>query len=621
MLVYSANKEQFNLDVINNRIADAIENKLKELHITGGQEREYISWQQSMNFMRNALDDKSIPNANIAIEYQIPRTSKRVDFIISGEGENHEENVVIVELKQWEKAEKVNDVMVHSVRTYVGGGLKQVNHPSYQAYAYSVHIKNASALIQDEKIGVIPCAYLHNFQRRYRDSLSDPIYEQWYEEAPFFISDEAVKFREFIKKYIRFESRDHELLFKIDNGRIRPSTALQDAIVSVLKGKQEFLLLDDQATAYDICLQAAKDCVNDGMKRTIIIRGGPGTGKSVLAINLLKELTTRELNVAYCTKNNAPRNAYLRLLTESDLKKEVSIKALFRSPFGLAKSPISFYDCLLVDEAHRLVQKMYGDWDGKNQVKECIQASKLSVFLIDEDQRITTKDIGSIDEIRYWAKTLGSEVIMNDDLVLSSQFRCNGSDAYIQLVDNFLQVGEYVDIDVSELHYDMEVFTDPCEMREHLRLKNGNNKARMIAGYCFDWDVKNRRGEYDIVLSDGFKAKWNLVNDNVWAINPNSFEEVGCIHTAQGLEFDYVGVIIGKDLTYDKATGKVVCHPDQISKDDKTSGIRTAPIGEAIKLIKNTYKTLLTRGQKGCYVYCQDAALAEHLDYLLKKRN
>ena len=161
---------------------------------------------------------------------------------------------------------------------------------------------------------------------------------------------------------------------------------------------------------------------------------------------------------------------------------------------------------------------------------------------------------------------------------------------------------------------DIRVFDDPNELREALREKNrANNKARMVAGYCYDWDVKNHRGDYDIHLENGFQAQWNLEKDKIWAINPKSFEQVGCIHTAQGLEFDYVGVLIGKDLRYDASTGSVITDPTQISKDDKSSGIRTARKEVAEKLIKNTYKTLLTRGQKGCFIYCEDKPLAKHI--------
>lgn len=622
MIVYSATKEKFNNDVKTNQISGIILDSLRSKHISGGQDAEFNSWQNSLHFMKDVIDDPGIPNdVSVAIEYQIPRTSKRVDFMIAGADDANRNNVVVVELKQWTRVEKVDDIMMHSVKTFTGGANRIVNHPSYQAYAYSTFIKNSSEQVQDEDIGIIPCAYLHNYDPMYKSALADPIYETWYNEAPYFIRDEYAQIQSFIKKYIKKTSSSGDLLYKIDNGRIRPSKALQDCLVSLMNGNSEFILLDDQAVAFDICQQAMKQCLKDMHKRTVIIQGGPGTGKSVLAVNLLKDFVSSELNAAYCTKNRAPREAYLKLLSNKDLKAEVNIKQLFRSPFGLGAAPQNYYDCLIVDEAHRLVKKMFMDKYGENQVKECINASLLSVFLIDEDQRITTKDIGSINEIDKWANELDSKIVSDENTILKSQFRCNGSDQYIQLLNNILQIGEPVDLDLSDLHFDIRVFDDPNELRDELREKNKiNNKARMVAGYCYDWNVKNGKGDFDIFLKNGFKAKWNLQNDNIWAINKKSFEQVGCIHTAQGLEFDYVGVLIGKDLRYDPATGKVVTDRSKVSKDDKSSGIRTSSDFVAERLIKSTYKTLLTRGQKGCYIYCEDDDLREYIkEFILTK--
>lgn len=615
MIVYSGTKSQFNNDVNLNLISDKILEKLREKHLSGGQESEYQSWQNSLHFMRSAIDDPDIPNdVEVAIEYQIPRTSKRVDFMIAGADAANTNNVVVVELKQWSSAEKVDDIMRHSVRAYTGGENRIVNHPSYQAYAYATFIKNSSEQVQDERIGIKPCAYLHNCSPAARTPLDDDIYTPWLEEAPLFDKSQAMQLRNFIKKFIVSKSSTGDLLYKIDNGRIRPSKALQDCLVSLMKGNEEFMLLDDQAVVFDLCKKYMAQCRKDMQKRTIIIQGGPGTGKSVLAVNLLKEFLLKNNNACYCTKNSAPREAYQKLLAKSNYKAMVNIKQLFRSPFGLCNLTSNFYDCLIVDETHRLVKKMYGDWKGDNQVKECINASLFTVFLLDEDQQITKKDIGSVEEIKKWATELDSEVIMNEDTVLQSQFRCNGSDQYIQLINNILQIGKPMDIDLKELNFDIRVFDDPNELRDTLReLNKINNKARMVAGYCYDWNVKHNRGEYDIYLENGFKAKWNLENDKIWAINLNSFEEVGCIHTAQGLEFDYIGVLIGNDLRFDKASGKIITDRTKISKDDKSSGIRSAKEDVAERLIKNTYKTLLTRGQKGCFIYCEDKVLADYI--------
>ena len=617
MIVYEDSKRCFVEDIKSNCIADKITAKIRERGINAGHEREYISWQNSLQFMRNIVDDNDIDDeVRIAIEYNIPLTSKRVDFIICGADANNNDNVVVVELKQWQKAEVVADDMHYCVKTFVGGNNRIVCHPSYQAYSYACFIRNYSQKVLDDGINLIPCAYLHNYDPDFKQTLSNSIYKEWVSEAPFFIRNETEQFSAFVKKYVTRRSSNGDLLYKIDHGRLKPTKTLQDSLASMVKGNKEFMLLDEQAVCYDMCLKTMAKCKEDGKKRTIVIQGGPGTGKSVLAVNLLMEFINKSLNTCYATKNSAPREAFLSLLTHSDAKKQVNIRQLFRSPFGLSNVPDNTYDCLIVDEAHRLVKKMYGDWNGENQVKECISASLLSIFLLDEDQAVTVNDIGSIAEISKWCRELNSTLKMPAEAKLVSQFRCNGSDAYIQFIDDILQrTEESVTVDLDELNFDFRIFDSAIELREALREKNAiNNKSRMVAGYCYDWNVKHGRGDYDIMLPDGFKAKWNLEKDKIWAINPNSFEEVGCIHTAQGLEFDYVGVLIGKDLKYDSTSGRIITDKQAISKDDKSSGIRSCKNESIVrKLILNTYKTLLTRGQKGCYVYCEDKSLAEYI--------
>jgi len=625
MIIYQNNIENFIKDVKNNLIGQTIRDSMSQKKLFSGNSSEYLSWVNSMNYVRNVIDDVHIPkDAQVAIEYQIPQSSKRVDFIISG-NDGFKDNIIIIELKQWEKAEKISDDIEHSIKTFTGGGIRRVAHPSYQAYSYATLIKNTSEAIQNENVQIIPSAYLHNYLPINRHHLDDPIFNFWINEAPFFISNEFNQIREFIKKYIKFKSQDGDILYKIDQGRLKPSKALQDSIVSMMKGNREFLLIDDQITAYDICKDVMKKSSKDGKKRSVIIQGGPGTGKSVLALNLLQDFVKNKFMANYITKNSAPRKAFLELISKSDLKNKTNLKSLFRSPFGLSNVPKNTYDALIVDESHRLVQKMYRDWNGENQVKECINASLVSIFFIDEDQKITTKDIGSIDNILKFAKDLDTEVYYGDDLVLSSQFRCNGSDGYIQFLNEVLEIKKKDNFSFFELNYDFKVYDDPNNMRDDLRKINESqkhlNKVRMVSGYCYPWNIKNKRlYNYDIELKNGFYAKWNLENDETWAINNKSFEEVGCIHTAQGLEFDYVGVIIGKDLTYDIENEKIVTDKSKIHKDDNSSGIRTSNFTDADKLIKNTYKTLLTRGQKGCYIYCEDQSLSKYLKDKLENR-
>ncbi len=621
MLVYHADKKDFSRDVIDGRIAEIVKAKLLENGISDNNEAEFRSWENSLTFMRMALENPSIPSeAEVAIEYQIPLTSKRVDFMIAGSDMEGNDNVVIIELKQWEKAEKVDEVSSHTVKTYTGGAIREVAHPCYQAYSYKQHIANYSCFVQDRRIRLSPAAYCHNYDENQKEGLFDPLYAPWLEEAPLFARHGNRALSEFIAKRIKKRSDDGEILYKIDHGRIRPAKALQDCLASMINGNEEFTLLDEQSVVYDKIMNAYLACQKDRKKRVLIVRGGPGTGKSVLAINLLCALLKKDSHCAYLTKNSSPRKVYLKMLSKGDVKKEVAVDELFRSPFGLHDLPVNFYECLLVDEAHRLVKQMFRDYGGENQIKECIYASLLSVFFIDETQRISIKDIGSVEEIRRWAKLEGvdeNHIYEGPSYNLKSEFRCNGSEAYLAFINQLLGIEDTGENKLDPESFDFEVFDDPCSLRQAILQKNDvNGKSRLVAGYCYDWNVKNKRGDVDISLDGGrFQANWNDPNASktpLFAIDPRQKDRVGCIHTVQGLEFDYVGVIIGKDLRYEG--GRVITDQNQISSDDNSSGIRKCKDKTlADSLIRNTYKVLLTRGQKGCYVYCEDAALRDYI--------
>ncbi len=561
--------------------------------------------------MKNVLDVDDIPkDTHIAIEYNIPNTSKRVDFIISGHDENDKPNVVIVELKQWEQAEKTSRQDI--VTTFVGGNIRAVTHPSYQAYSYAKIIENYNAYINEGDIKLIPSAFLHNYKEAYRDEIDNDLYRHIIIEAPLFLRQDALKLREFIKKYIK--KPDHgKLLYQIDNGKIKPSKALQDSIASMLDGNHEFYMIDEQKVAFETVKKLVERSLKNNKKYTIIIEGGPGTGKSVIAINLLAEFKTKVVN--YVTKNAAPRNVFFEKLKRDKFKLSY-IKNLFKGSGAYVNARPNEFDLLIVDEAHRLNEKsgMFSNL-GENQIREIINAAKVSVFFIDEDQIVTTKDFGSVAEIKKQARRLGSTVFHGEEYNLVSQFRCNGSDGYLAFLDHILGIRETANFDGFDMEYTFRVYDDLTKMKNDLAALNKvNNKARMVAGYAYEWISKNNPNDpnlYDIQIGD-FSAKWNFNNTQTWAIDAESFDQVGCIHTSQGLEFDYVGVIIAKDLIY--KNGEVQTDYTARAKTDHSlKGIRkNSDYALADRIIRNTYKTLMSRGQKGCFIYCEDELLMNY---------
>ena len=618
MIIYNKSLKDFRTDVTFNMMQSILLKTLREKGLSGGSASEINSWNNSLHFMKDVLDDSYFDNeCQVAIEYNIPQTSKRVDFMIMGNN-NEEDHVVIIELKQWSRVNKVDDNCDHSIMSDLRSH-EPVAHPSYQAYSYKQLILDyCNDLVSINNKTLKPCAYLHNLSEEYRPVIEDNLYHEWIEEAPVFLQSDVLKLRNFIKNYIKLKANDGSLLYKIEEGRLKPTKSLQDALDSMLCGNEEFHMIDEQVVAYDKIMKAIKESQNDTRKHVLIITGGPGTGKSVLAINILARcIIDLKLNASYITKNMAPRKCYANLLAKGNAKKMVNLQKAIQSPWCLPNTIYNGLDVGIFDEAHRMQKKPYR-YLGNDMLEDAIKASKVSIFFVDDDQRITINDKYDVNSIIMYAKK--ENAVIHKPYELTSQFRCDGSDGYISFLNNLLEIKQTANTNFEFNNLKVKIFDDPIKMRDELReLNKINNKTRMIAGYCYDWNVKNNKGEWDIILPNGFKAKWNLANDDHRAVNPNSFEEVGCIHTCQGMEFDYVGVFIGKDLYF--KDGHVQTNRNAISKDDKTSGIRLKSTSneEADKLIRRTYKVLLTRGIKGCYIYCEDEALRNYLKEKLNK--
>lgn len=590
---------------------------------------EKRSWQHSMMYMSQVLHDPDIPmDAGVAIEFSIPQSAKRVDFIISGLDDEHKHHAVIVELKQWSEVQPVENIeqlikvgtanMTQRVRTRFQGTLHTTVHPAYQAFSYKTLISDFNANVQDVPIYLKPCAYLHNYENAdANDPLFLPHFKEFIDQAPVFCRGDAKKLQLFIKQFIKTGDSKQTLVY-IEEGDIRPSKSLQDALSAMLKGKREFMLIDEQEVVFQRILASAKSCNEDHRKRVFIIKGGPGTGKTVVAINLLVQLIKTGIYCAYVTKNSAPRNVFEVKLVDGAMKKR-DVSNLFKSSGAFVNAQENVFGALLVDEAHRLNKETrFGPVvRGENQIKEIVRASCLSVFFIDEAQRVTAQDYGSIPAIKQWANHFHAEIHEDE---LFSQFRCNGSDGYLAWLDHVLRIRDTANTSLEGIDYDFKILDSPVELERMVRNKNEiDGKARLLAGYCWEWETKKHPElDADVIVGD-FAMPWNLSGDKTFAISAGSIDQVGCIHTTQGLEFSYVGVIIGEDLRYEH--DEVITDYTKRAKSDKSLSGLIGPakkgnkeaLAEIDSIIRNTYRTLMTRGMRGCYVYCVDARLGEYL--------
>jgi DUF2075 family protein len=619
VIIYENTKGEFVKDCLNRDIDEILAKAYTGLTGRRVAASEKESWKNSLVFMARTVWDGTVPDdCGVALEYGIPQTSNRIDVLFTGYGEHDIPKVVVVELKQWQgmRATQKDGVVI----TRFHGAEQESAHPSYQAWTYVTLLNDFNEAVYSRNVVLQPCAYLHNYELD--AEITSPFYAKYLKEAPLFFKGEAErkKLQAFIAGHL--PRGDHKKgLYELDKGRIRPSKGLVDALIGMIQGNREFILIDDQKVVYENALAAAGAA--SGKKQVMIIQGGPGTGKSVVAVNLLGELSKRGKNCRYVSKNAAPRAVYKDKLTGSIKTKRID--ALFSGSGIFVDAEFDAFDALIVDEAHRLNEKsgLYQN-QGDNQIKELIEASRATIFFIDEDQRVTLKDIGRVEEIEKWAKKLKANLVTKnaegEPFSLVSQFRCSGSNGYIAWLDDVLAIRSTANTTLEGSGFDFAVMDSPTEVLDWVRAENAKaNRARMVAGYCWKWLSKKNASAYDVVIPEfHFRMRWNLSSDgSLWIVAQNSVDEIGCIHTCQGLEVDAIGVIIGPDFVV--RNGRVITVPTARASSDKSiHGYKqwakkdpTAATDAVDRIIKNTYRTLMTRGMKACRVFCTDPETAE----------
>jgi len=395
VIVYQASKSEFLHHALREDIEDIVSRQFRSATGHGVARAEIQAWKHSLLEMALVLQDEEIPSdAGVAIEYQLPQSSRRIDFVITGEDAAARTKVVIVELKQWSESRRSEKDAVVWARRGGRAGETEGPHPSYQAWSYAAYLEDFNGAVQEGAMALQPCAYLHNHPRD--GEIDHPHYREHIARAPLFLARERARLQAFIREHVRHGDR-RGALYTIEHGHIRPSKMLADAVAGLLQGKPEFVLIDDQKVVYETILQV--DANAGRRKQVVIVQGGPGTGKSVVAINLLAALIGRKRNARYVSKNAAPRAVYEARLAGTFTRTRIS--NLFSGSGAFVEDDADTYDTLIVDEAHRLNEKsgLYRNL-GDNQIRELIRSARCTVFLIDDDQRVTVHDIGRTEELR-----------------------------------------------------------------------------------------------------------------------------------------------------------------------------------------------------------------------------
>ncbi|MDR9391395.1 MAG: DUF2075 domain-containing protein [Trueperaceae bacterium] len=610
MQLYAGSSRDFIDAAFRGRIATQLAEAYERAFRHAPPRSEVQSWQNSLRSMSWVLEKADLTDHGVLLEHQLPMTSKRLDCLVTGRDADARDQAVVVELKQWSEAGPSE--AEGCVTTFLGGRVRDVLHPSVQVGQYAQYLEDYREAFTQGDVRLSACAYLHNLPFDPDDELFADRHRGARERYPVFTADASGDLVDYLAGRMA-AGHGEEVLQRVVRSPSRPSKKLLSHTAEMVQGQTSFVLLDEQLVVFERVLAEARKATRRAGKSVVLVRGGPGTGKSVVALHLVGRLAGEGFDAQHATGS--------KWFTEN-VRSLVGRRAShqFRYFHTYAKEAADAVDVLVSDEAHRIRATSANrftkkeDRTGRPQVEELVHAAKVSVFFLDDLQVVRPNEVGSTDLIRDAASRVGADLI---EFELEAQFRCGGSDGFVQWVDNTLQIRRTPSVLwEGDDAFEFGVLDDVAELEVWVRAKNdGGDTARMVAGFCWPWSNPNADGTLvdDVVVGD-WARPWNAKPDagrlakgipkaHVWATDPGGLDQVGCIYTAQGFEFDYVGVIVGRDLRWDPAEATWVADPtESYDRVVKRSG-------EAfLDLVKHTYRVLLTRGMKGCKVVFLDDA-------------
>lgn len=598
--LYSGATVDFVSDATRNRIAGKLSEAFFQYFRYSPAQSEVRSWQNSLRAMSSVVELAGLDDHGIVVELQLPLSSRRLDCMITGHDEAHRAQAVIVELKQWETAAPSN--IEECVTVFVGGRERDVLHPSRQVGNYQRYLQDVHTSFSEGSVSLSACSYLHNMAYDPAGEILAAKHHKLTARFPVYVGDQVDLFSEFLTGQLS-AGDGGPVLDEVLKGRYRPHKRLLDHTARVIRREPAYTLLDEQQVAFNHILGKVRNRQLSSEQSVFLIRGGPGTGKSVIAVNLLAELSAE----GFATKHATGSKAF----TEN-LRRVVGPQAAAQFGYfnGFVDAEPELLDAIICDESHRIRESSNSRFTKKEsrsdrpQVQELIQAAKVSVFFIDDLQIVRPGEVGSTELIKGSAQRSNIEVFEHE---LETQFRCGGSEAFVGWVESTLEMqrNPYVMWDPSE-EFDFDVVDSLQELESLIGAKDAEGgTARLSAGFCWKWSDPRPDGslERDVTVGD-WSMPWNakpnagklgkgIPRSNYWATDPRGVEQVGCVYTAQGFEYDYAGVIFGKDLVWRPRRGWVgqpeYSHDSIVKRSAKEPAVFTA-------LVKNTYRVLLTRG-------------------------
>ena len=612
-VIYDASQDKFFQDVRLNKLSEIMNNNFQEFSGRTVGDSEYNSWMATGEKVKNLIEAADLSDIYVSFEYQIPYTQKRIDCLLYGKDKNDKGMIVHIEFKQWQKVDAL-DVEGNFVETYTGGGNRKVPHPSQQVEGYHDYLINFVEVFDQEIVDLYGCSYCPNYRKDIGEGLFDTKYKEILQKYPVYTRDDVEKLAERLNELLG-KGDGFSIFNKFMQSSVKPSKKLLESASHIIDNQSDFSLLNDQIFAKNTILDKIKKAEKNNEKNVVIVKGGPGTGKTVIALHILAQMASKQKSIFFSSKSKPLIEAIKYKIDRRQAK------LLFTNLNSFVPSRIkeNEIDILIVDEAHRIGKTSNHQFTRQDdrtdmpQIDQLIRCSKTSVFFIDDDQVIRSLEVGNTQLIKETAEKYKAKI---NEVELVSQFRCAGSDNYLSWLEYALghrtQAFTY---EASKDTFDFQIIDSPTKLYDKIKAKDDEEgkTARIVAGFAWPWSKKlDDNGELvkDVKIGD-FAMPWET-NDSIkppegfvrwyeWAYKPEGIKQVGCIYTAQGFEFDYIGVIVGPDIKYDKETDSLVGNlegtKDPVLKRSK---------GEFDRYVKNIYRVLMSRGLKGCYVYFVD---------------
>jgi uncharacterized protein len=605
-------------------VAELIFEQMLYEHGGGAAPSERRSWERSIPVLANDLVEAGLGDIEVLLEHRLPLTSRRVDAILAGQHPTtRAPSYVIVELKQWSDVDVYEDdprlVLID------GYGRHPRPHPVEQVRDYCTYLRDFVAALHSDDDSVVGVAYLHNATemgiaplRRLGES----------SDGRLFTGERRAEFMDFLRARLAPGVKGAPYADEFLSSRTAPSRQLLAVAAAEIRDREQFVLLDQQRLAYNMVLHAAEAARASDSKTVIIVSGGPGSGKSVIALSLLGELARQGRSALHATGSQS----FTQTLRQVTGRGSPRTRNLFKYFNSFVDADRNGLEVLILDEAHRIRETSMNRYTPRQrrterrQVDELIAAARVPVFLLDEHQVVRPGELGTVSEIEAHAKSLNLAVHKID---LNAQFRCGGSEAYMEWVLRLLGLAPGGPIEwVGDPAFEVQVADNPHELEHVLRMKlDDGYGARLAAGYCWPWSDPRPDGYLvdDVVVGD-WSRPWNLKSDRsvggappsmLWATDPAGFGQVGCVYTAQGFEYDWNGVIIGPDLVW---RGDGLRAVREANRDPKLRSLAKVSDHEFGRLVRNVYKVLLTRGMVGTVLFSPDQETNDMLRSLVGAR-